>query len=70
MREDCQAACTRVLWREASVVRTENRGAMWHEEGGMLGGPSTGLDMMRIQKGRKNKKSSYGAGGMPEDADI
>lgn len=39
MRGDCQAACTRVLWREASVVRTENRGAMWHEEGGMLGEP-------------------------------
>ena len=53
MRGDCQAAWARVLWREANMVRAEKRGAVWLEEGGVLG-------MMRVQRGRRNKKENYG----------
>lgn len=43
----------RVLWRETDTVRAEKRGAVWLEERGVLG-------MMRVQRGRRNKKENYG----------
>lgn len=60
MRGDGQAAWARVLWREAYMVRAEKRGAVWLEEGGVLGSSSTGLGMMRVQRGRRNKKENFG----------
>lgn len=42
------------------MVRAEKRGAVWLEEGEVLGSSSTGLGMMRVQRGRRNKKENYG----------
>jgi hypothetical protein len=62
MRGDCQTACARVLWGESRCGENREQRNCVVEEGRVVGELHAGLNMMRIQRGREDKKGSYGAG--------